>query len=416
MDLLLISRCPPFPLHQGDRLIPYHLAHELSGRRHHIDLLAFYQEPEDMAEVPRYEHFFGNVTLIREPKRPLMSYRRRSRQPNTRFPRSADACWSPEMWNTIKRALQSRPYDLVHLFGGVQVYEYLNLLRQIPTVIVPYESYSLWLDRAIEAEHSRIGRWVKKMQYRMAASYESWMFDQFDRTVVLTQQDANALKALNPHTPTVVIPNGVDIEHFTPTGYEPDEPVFLFIGNYDYAPNLDAALRLVRDIFPRLKEVVPQARLYLVGGNPPPELLAYASESVELPGRVPDVRSYFEFSMIFISPLRMGAGIKNKILEAMAMQKPIVATPLSCDGIPAVNGQHVLMGLTDDDLIRHVIQLLKSPKQRQQLAQNGRQLVEQRFTWRRVADMYEDLYRQVIREHDERVQAGIKTEGLLTTR
>jgi polysaccharide biosynthesis protein PslH len=398
MDLLLISRCPPFPIYLGDRLIPYHLARELARRRYQIDLLAFYQNPKDIAEVPRYEQYFRSVKLIREPHRSAQEYWRRSRNASARFPQRAGDSWSPEMWKSIQKVLGAHAYDVVHVFGGVQVYEYLQLVKQLPNVIVPYESYSLWLERAIEEEKGWMAKRFIQFQHRMAQKYESWMFESYDRTVVLTDRDARALKALNPNTPTMIIPNGVDIEYFTPTGYEPDEPALLFTGNYDYAPNLDAALRLARDIFPRIQKAVPKSRLYLVGGNPTPELLACASESVEVTGRVPDLRPYFEQSLIFISPLRLGAGIKNKVLEAMAMQKPVVATPLSCDGIPVTHAQHALLGLSDDDLIKHVFMLLKDPKLRHHLAQNGRKLVEQHFTWQRVADLYEDLYTQVIKE------------------
>jgi glycosyltransferase involved in cell wall biosynthesis len=407
MDVLLISRCPPFPLYRGDRLIPYHLAHELSARRYQIDLLAFYDEPADIADVPRYANLFRSVNLIREPRRSTASYYRRARQANIRFPRSAEQSWSPEMWHAIQAALQDRSYDVVHLFGGVQVYEYLPLVRQLPNVIVPYESYSLWLDRALQEDRSWIGRWFKDIQYRVASGYESWMFEGYDRVVLLAEPDARALKSLNPRTPSVVIPNGVDMDYFTPTGYEPEDPVLMFIGNYDYPPNLDAALRLVRHIFPRIKQAVPSSRLYIVGGNPPPQLCAYASASVEITGRVPDTRPYFEFSMIFISPLRFGAGIKNKVLEAMAMETPVVATPLSCDGIPVKHGQHVLIGRTDEELVNGVFQLLRDPRLRLSLRHSGRQLIEQNFTWQRVADQYEDLYEQVIKERYERARVGL---------
>ncbi|MBI5957623.1 MAG: glycosyltransferase [Chloroflexi bacterium] len=407
MDILLISRCPPFPLYRGDRLIPYHLARELSSRLHLIDLLAFYDSPSDIAEVPRYERIFRSVKLIREPHRPTLDYLRRARNPNARFPRTAEQSWSPEMWNAIQMTLQSKNYDVVHAFGGVQVYEYLPLIRQIPNVIVPYESYSLWLERALEKETGIVQRWFKNIEYRMASQYESWMFDGYDRTVMLAEPDAHALKALNPRVPVVIIPNGVDMDYFGSTGYEPPDPVLMFIGNYDYQPNLDAALRLVRTIFPQIKAAVPQARLYVVGGNPPPELCAYASDSVEITGRVPDTRPYFEFSMIFISPLRMGAGIKNKVLEAMAMETPVVATPLSCDGIPVVNGQHVILGHTDEELVNGVFQLLRDPRLRLRLRRYGKQLVEQNFTWQRVASQYEDLYNQVIRERHERARVGL---------
>jgi len=398
MEILLISRCPPFPLHYGDRLIPYHVARELSMRRHLIDLLAFYQQPEDIADIPRYETYFRSVELIPEPPRTPRDYWRRLRHQENRFPTSAQESWSPEMWSRIHRLIQDRAYDMVHLFGGVQVYEFLPLVRGLPNVIVPYESYSLWLERAAAEARTLVDRWNKHVQLRVARSFESWMFESYDRAVVLTDRDARTLRSLNPRTPVTIIPNGVDIDYFTSTGYEPDEPVLLFIGNYDYAPNADAALRLARSIFPRVRQAIPGAHLYLVGGNPPPELVACASDHIEVTGRVPDVRPYYEFSQVFVSPLRFGAGIKNKILESMAMETPVIATPLSCDGIPVEPDRHVLLAESDDALVDCVVRLLRDTDLRQTLRHSGRQLIEEHFTWQRVADLYESLYKQVIRE------------------
>lgn len=405
MEILLISRCPPFPLYRGDRLIPYYLARELAARHHLIDLLAFYDQPDDIAQVPRYERLFRSVSLLREPRRPALSYARRALRRQARFPAHAAESWAPEMWRTIAATLRDRAYDVVHLFGGVQVYEYLPLVRALPNVIVPYEAYSLWLDRALQQPASLPARAVLHARRWMARHYESWMFEGYDRAVVLTDQDARALKALNPLTPVVVIPNGVDVDHFTPTGYEPDEPTLLFIGNYDYLPNCDAALRLARALFPRIKARVPQARLVLVGGQVPRELRACASEGVEITGRVPDVRPYFEQAMVFVSPLRLGAGIKNKVLEAMAMGVPVVATPLSCDGMPVAHEQQVMLGTTDDELVDSVLRVLGDADLRRRLRLSARQVIEEHFTWQRVAEQYEDLYRQVIRERRERALA-----------
>jgi glycosyltransferase involved in cell wall biosynthesis len=171
--------------------------------------------------------------------------------------------------------------------------------------------------------------------------------------VVLTNRDAEMLK-LNARLPIVVIPNGVDVES-SPLPVTNRGANLAVLGNYDYAPNLDAALRLVRDIFPLIQQKIPAARLCLVGSSPPPALRAYASDHIEITGHVPDIRPYFEYSMIFISPLQFGAGIKNKILEALAMQTPVVATPVSCDGISVEHGQHVLIGKTNEELVNHVL-------------------------------------------------------------
>lgn len=408
MDILLISRCPPFPLYHGDRLIVYHLAQQLSARHHLIDLVAYYQHPEDLADIPRYERLFRSVRLIREPRRSLLSLAARYWRPAARYPRRAEESWSPEMWRAIAGKVTTQGYDVVHLFGGIHVYEFRELIRLLPNVIVPYESYSLWLSREVTEARGIITPLTMRARRHFARGFERWMFAGFDRVVVLTDRDAAALRALAPQLPLVTIPNGVDLDFYTPTGYEPDEPTLLFIGNYDYRPNLDAALRLARDIFPRVREAVPEARLLLVGGNPPPALRALSSAHIEVTGRVPDLRPYFEQALLFVSALRLGAGIKNKVLEAMAMDVPVVATPLSCDGIPVVHGEHVWLGEADADLVKGIVHLIGNASLRHALRQGGRALVEQSFTWQRVADQYEALYREIIAEQRSRPPAALR--------
>lgn len=398
MELLLISRCPPFPLYRGDRLIPYFLARELAARQHQIDLLAYYQHPADIADIPRYEHLFRSVKLFREPQRPMTDYLRRMRKPKLRFPASAEESWSPEMWSAIEEAIQANSYQIVHLFGGIQVYEFRHLVQRIPNVIVPYESYTLWLERAVAGERGRLVRMRKQAELRFARNFESWMFEGYDRTVMLTEMDAEALRKLNADLPLAVIPNGVDVDYFTPTGHEAEKPTLMFVGNYDYAPNLDAAMRLACDLFPQIKQQEPQARLYIIGGNVTPELQALDSDSITITGRVPDLRPYFEMAMVFVSALRFGAGIKNKVLEALAMETPVVATPLSCDGIPVTHGKQVVLGQTDEELIQGVLQLLRDLRTRVALRRNGRALVERQFTWSRVVEQYDRLYDQIISE------------------
>ncbi len=391
MDILLISRCPPFPLYFGDRLIPYHLARCLSERQHAIDLLAFYNRPEDVTDIPRYEQFFRSIRLIREPQRGPLAYVRRL-YGGAFFPQSANAAWSGAMWQAIREQLTIGDYDAVHLFGGIQVYEYRELALPHPNLITPYESYSLYLTRA-RTQRSGHVRWLRRLELGIARQYEKRMFVGFDRVVVLAETDAHALHTLQPELPLQVIPNGVDTGYFVPTIREPDEPTLAFVGNYEYGPNLDAALRLARQIFPLVQRRVPAARLLLIGRAPPPELRALAGPSIEVTGQVQDVRPYLDRTLIFVSALRIGAGLKNKLLEALAMQKPVVATPLSCDGIAVTNEQHVLIAESSEDIARAVIRLMKDGGLRQRIARAGRELVEERYTWRVVAEQYEALYR-----------------------
>lgn len=402
MRILLISRCPPYPLHLGDRLIVYHLAYELEARRHEIDLLAFANRPEDWRDLRHYEHYFQSVELFPEPRRAPLDYLRRALLPAARFPRRAEDSWSPEMWRAIEQRLAETAYDAIHLFGGVQVYEFFHALQGQPAVITPYESYSLYLRRELGTKRRggsrtapttrfgrRIGSWL---QWRLARAFESWMFTPYARVVVVSPPDRAELRAINPALNVEIIPNGVDLYEFRVRPTRREAAALLFLGNYEYAPNVDAALRLAREIFPAVQERVPDARLWLVGNAPPPELTALASESIHVTGRVPDVRPYLARAAVFVSPLRLGAGIKNKILEALALGCPVVATPLSVDGIDVRDGEDALV-VGDADMSAAVLRLLDDAALQQKLAHNGRRLIESRYSWDHVAERYQDLYR-----------------------
>ncbi len=397
MRILLISRCPPYPLHLGDRLIVYHLAEELEGRKHQIDLLAFANRAEDWQEQDNYDYRFEHVQLIAEPRRSQLSYLKRATFPSARFPKHAEESWSPEMWRAIESRLDSTHYDAIHLFGGVQVYEFYHALRSLPAVITPYESYSLYLRRLVGATRRVAPTTIANMiQFQLARNFESWMFTPYRRIVVVSQQDKNELLDSNPALSIDVIPNGIDLYTFRKARVSRKVRALLFVGNYEYPPNVDAALRLAHEIFPKVQAQIPDVKLWLVGNAPPPELQALASESIKVTGRVPDVRPYLARAAAFVCPLQLGAGIKNKVLEALAIGCPVIATPLSVDGIDAQNGHDVLIA-DIGEMAETVINLLKNPDLQRQLVENGRKLIEERYSWERVATLYENLYQDISR-------------------
>jgi len=399
MQILLISRCLPYPLHLGDRLIVYHLARELSKRGHEIDLLAFADPARpadhDLSERAHYEAFFRRITVIDEPRRSPLSLLRRWLDPGARFPRRANHAWSPEMWQAIEQHRRDHDYDVAHLFGGVQVYEYRHALGDLPAIITPYESFTLYLRRLIEAQPARsLSGFSLRVQRMIAAAYEGWMFAPYRQTVVLAERDRAELLALNPALPVTVIPNGVDLKAFKSHNTDRTEGMLLFTGNFEYAPNIDAALHLARDIWPQVRARVQGVTLWLVGNAPPPELQALHGGDLYVTGHVPDVSLYLEMTAAFVCPLRFGAGIKNKVLEALAMGCPVVATPLSVDGIDLVDGQHALV-VEDDAFADAIVRLIQDAELQRRLSQQGRELIETKYNWAQVAEQYERLYRSV---------------------
>ncbi|MFQ3535832.1 MAG: glycosyltransferase family 4 protein [Aggregatilineales bacterium] len=384
--ILLISRCPPYPLHLGDRLIIGNLFAQLARRGCQTDLLAFSNRPTDLADIPHYRDHFRHVTLLPDPPRTALDYAVRLRQ---MFPTRAEQAWSPPMWEAIQARLRHERYDVIHVFGGVQVYEYRQLVCALPNLIVPYECYSLFLRRQLAqkgALRDKIALWLR---LRMAQRYERHMFEGYRAVVVLTEADAAALRALAPTLPLHVIPNGVDLARFTPG--EPTQGAdLLFVGNYEYPPNVDAALWLARELFPLIKARCPQAELWLVGNAPPPALRTCAAPDVHITGHVPTLQPYYARAALFVAPLRFGAGIKNKVLEAMAMALPVIATPLSVDGIAPSEG--VRLAEHAAEFVEQTCVLLADPSLRRQLGAANRAVIEARYTWSAVADAYEALY------------------------
>ncbi|MCY3865154.1 MAG: glycosyltransferase family 4 protein [Chloroflexi bacterium] len=387
--VLLISRCPPYPIHLGDRLIIWHLARELSRRGYTIDLLALYDRADDPSLIAEYEAFFRHIELIPEARRGNGGYVRRLLLPSARFPASAEGCFSPALWRTIDQYLSRHDYDLVHCFGAVSVYEFHPLFARLPNVITPYESHALYLESA-----ARQGQLRARLRLPFARRFESFMFTPYDRTVVISAADRAMLRQLQPALHIDVIANGIELERFQPSHRGRDAGTLLFVGNYEYPPNQDAVRVLVEQALPELRRTIPQARLQLVGLNPPDWMRALANDQIEVTGSVPDVRPYLAQATVFVCPLRIGAGLKNKVLEALAMGIPVVATPLSVDGIQVRHGESAIVAPVDR-IAEETARLLRDDALRERLSRNGRALVEAQYSWERTADSYERLYDEI---------------------
>jgi glycosyltransferase involved in cell wall biosynthesis len=395
MNILLISRCLPTPSLSGDRVILHNLTRELAARGHTLDLLALH--PATETPERQGNGWFAHFEPILERPRTDWAYLRRLARP---FPKAARQCWNPAMGHAIHERLAARRPDLVHFFGGVQVYEFRDLVAPaFPNVIVPYESYSLYLERERTTLTASIDRLRNRASLAAARAYESRMFRGFDRVVVVTPQDEAYLQSLAPDLPTAVIPNGVDDRTYRVAEGRPHKPSLVFVGNMTYRPNVEAARVLIQEILPQVRAEIPEAGAVIVGTDPPAELLARSGPGVEVTGRVPDVRPYLEAAACFVSPLTGGTGIRNKILEAMAMGVPVVATPLSCEGIEVREGENVVLGRTPRELAGAAIRLMRDEALREAIGLGGQRLVRSRYTWKTVADQYELLYDAVIGEN-----------------
>lgn len=393
MRILFVSRCLPLPRVLGDRLILFHLLAGLRAQGHHCEVLALMKPEDDPALVEACVPLADQLESFPEHFPSPSEYLLRLLAP---FPSRAAACWQPDLWNAIVRRLAGGGVDVVHFLGGIQVYEHRDAALGWPRLIHPYECYSWWLSRAIDEAGSIRERGPLLLKRSVARRFEKRIFCGFDRVLLNAGQDERALRALAPGLPTSVIPQGVEVPEGIVQIAARDALNMVFVGNLSYSPNVRAAVRLVKEILPRVRERIPDATVSLVGTDPVRPVRRLASEQVEVTGTVPDVLPWLARARVFVSPLALGAGMKNKVLEAMAAGAPVVATPVSCDGIDLRDGEHALLAVSSEDLAEAACRVLTDDACAAALSRAARRLVEERYRWPTVIARYEALYADLL--------------------
>jgi glycosyltransferase involved in cell wall biosynthesis len=217
-------------------------------------------------------------------------------------------------------------------------------------------------------------------------------------TLAVSEVDGAALTGLASGARVAAIPTGVDTAYFHPNGFREQPAGLAFVGSMDWYPNEDAVLHVLDAIWPRVRNGMPEASFTVVGRNPSARLRAAAASlsGVTFTGTVDDVRPEVGRAAVCVVPLRIGGGTRLKILEALAMAKAVVATPIGAEGLPLVDGQHFVAAETPEDFAAAVLSLLRDPARRAALGTCGRRLVEQRHSWAQVA-----------REFEERLKEGV---------
>ncbi len=297
-----------------------------------------------------------------------------------------------------------------HLRGAVYglFLKRLSKEQSNPTPLVwdSVDNISALFEQAAAQSDRGFGRWVTRLELPLTRRYESDLRNQFSRLLVTSRTDQEAFerlkpgRTLNPNITTRidVLTNGVDLDTFTaPNGArQPDQIVFT--GKLSYHANLAAALFLAEQILPKVWEKRPQVRLQLVGKDPPARLLrlAQVEPRIEVTGTVPDLQRYLQHASVAAATLTYGAGVQNKVLEAMACGTPVVATSKAVSALQAVPGQDVLVADEPGELASQILRLLEDPALQHTIGENGRRYVQQQHNWDTIAKKLIAIYENVL--------------------
>jgi glycosyltransferase involved in cell wall biosynthesis len=309
----------------------------------------------------------------------------------------------PALQVALDRVLRARPFDIVNLefsFLGHCNLRQAPRGHRMPALVVDSHNIDYDLARQYAGAGGLARRLYAGTNWRKLRREELATYRDADGVYLCSATDQKHLLNQIPGARTVVIPNAADVAYYRPRAEDPppDGRTVVFFGHLSYFPNVDGVTYFVREIWPRISEVHPKARLKIIGGQAPRSLLALGRPDIELTGFVSDLRPHLAAAAAVVVPLRIGGGTRLKIVEAMAMGKAIVATTLGAEGIEGVSGRDILVEDEPAALADAVNRLLAEPDLAARISQSARRLAVERYAWSGAARALESFHREILDE------------------
>ncbi len=398
LRVLYIVNAFPWPLTSG-YLRHYHLIRELASRGHRITLLSIVAselEPTDRAALESSTERIVAVPSDRSNRSLRGKTIRRLQVISGGEPAAT------RLRDELTALRLDGDYD-VALISGIRTFPALRALDGLPVVADVCDAASARVMGNLR--HGPVGRLPLLVAELIEARIvERALVQHSVHTLFASRRDLQAVVGSEPGSTSTVVPNGVDLEYWRrPPHVGLGRREIVLSGAMDYPPNTDAALHLIHHVLPRVREEIPDAHLTIVGRDPTPALVgAGQSPGVTVTGRVADVRPFLLAASVFAAPLRFGAGIQNKLLEALAMQLPTVASTNAADGLVAADGSTPPLTVADEpDLFAAVlVRQLRAAEANPTPPIDGRDFVGRHFAWSRSGEILDQILRTAATKAD----------------
>ena len=396
MDVLFVTGTVPYPPTSGASTRSYHLIRRMA-KRHRVHLITYAVLPDDIKCLRVFEDCCATVRSVpwRETKGTPSFYVQALMNVLSRTPLVVSRFTKSSMTRAIESALDEERIDLIHCdFLSLSLNLPKPSKRDIPALLTAHNVESLLWKRYVEHQTNPLKALYLYLHYRKVVSFERSNLSRFKHVVCVSQNDMDRLTMLSPLPKYSVVPNGVDLEYFRPLATSQEPYRLVFTGSMDWRPNQDAVRFFVAGIYPRIKAAEPRASLILVGRNAPESLRAMCEShsDITVTGTVNDVRPYIASAAVYVVPLRIGGGTRLKILEAMAMGKPVVSTSVGCEGLAVVGDRNLLVADQPDRFADMVLRLLKDSALAAEIGQAGHDVVRQAYGWDEIADTLDEAW------------------------
>jgi sugar transferase (PEP-CTERM/EpsH1 system associated) len=391
---------------------PYNLIRFLRSRGHRVAVVTLWTSPWERDSVTSLREEGIEVHAVRlSPSRSMWNSLKAL---PSKTPLQAVYCWDPGVPKILAGLLSGQggrpPFDVVHVEhlrgAGYGLWLKRWMAREGRTVPVVWDSVdciSLLFRLAARDSRSVFGRWVGRIEVGRTEAFEGRMVHAFDRVLATSRVDAQALHALDGDggraSPITVLTNGVDLDYFSPAEASQRLPFRLVMsGKMSYHANVTMALEFTQQTFPLVQARFPQAELWIVGKDPTREVMSlHRPPAVQVVGTVPDLRPYLGQASAAVAPLRYGAGVQNKVIEAMACATPVVVSPSGVQGLAIEPGREAIVAEPGEQMAEAVVAILADEERRQRIGTAGRRYVEQHHDWSKIVAQLEGVYDELVR-------------------
>lgn len=378
------------------RVRPYQMIKALSSD-HEVSLVSLLCDEYERELVEDIANYCASVDLVPLPK--WRAYTNCLCALPTLTPLRVAYYHTSALVECMRQVIHKRKIQLVHgeLIKIAPMLRAVQTREHLPVVYDAVDCISFYLKQQWGTACNRWKRAFIYTELRKMEHLEPRLLDKFEHVLITSSYDRDLLLALGAQPEHIhVIPNGVDLDYFSPLEQPRIPDTLVFCAKMDYYPNVQAMLTFCQDVLPRIWERRPQVRLTIVGNNPPPAVQALSTDKrITITGYVPDIRPYLGRAAVAVAPLHVAAGMQNKVLEALAMGTPLVATPGSCRALQTEQGKHLCIAEDAETFSHEVLRLLETPSLAKELAVAGRMYVEENHSWRHAAYTLGAIYQSV---------------------
>jgi polysaccharide biosynthesis protein PslH len=377
MRIFFVCRRVPFPPDRGDKIATFHQIRHLAAQ-HEVHVFCLGDGARDLDNVSGLRAIASSVTAV--PVGPLQINLRAAKGLLLGQPLSVAALNQPKLHAAIRRQFEALRPQLLLVYSS-NVAQFAEPFTQVPRIMHFGDLDSLkW--RQYAERSRRPLQSVYAIEARRLLAYERRIAQSFSHSLVHTEIEKRDFERLMPALPVTVVGNGVDLDYFRPAGAAKQSGAIIFTGVMDYRPNIDAVLRFCNEILPLVQAEIPEASFTICGRRPVAAVRRLAQRrGVTVTGPVSDTRPYLDRAEVFTAPLRISRGVQNKLLEALAMGLPCVASPATLRGTLIAEGDGILAADQPRQFAAHIVRLLRDGRWRSEMACRGRAAAAAIYHW-----------------------------------